>query len=80
MCVCVCLSRVTAALLLTITSKDAPTNPRGIPYAPFVDNVEDYVTNRTEVEGTLKTFQEMISYVLPSLQSSDSTKPMPRAG
>ncbi|EOD48134.1 putative prefoldin subunit [Neofusicoccum parvum] len=43
------------------SSKDAPTNPRGIPYAPFVDRVEDYVTTRAEVEGTLKSFQEMIS-------------------
>ncbi|KAF2838512.1 Prefoldin, subunit 3 [Patellaria atrata CBS 101060] len=42
-------------------SKDAPTNPRGIPYAPFVDKVEDYVSSRAEVEGTLKSFQEMIS-------------------
>ncbi|KAE8449996.1 hypothetical protein EG329_007135 [Mollisiaceae sp. DMI_Dod_QoI] len=39
----------------------APTNPRGIPYAPFVDKVEDYVTSRAEVETTLKNFQEMIS-------------------
>lgn len=44
-------------------SKDAPTNPRGIPFAPFVDNVEDYVSTRADVEGTLKSFQEMISYV-----------------
>ncbi|KAI9843074.1 MAG: peptide chain release factor 1 [Sclerophora amabilis] len=43
-------------------SKDAaPTNPRGIPFAPFVDKVEDYVSSRAEVEGTLKNFQEMIS-------------------
>ncbi|CZT23316.1 related to prefoldin subunit 3 [Ramularia collo-cygni] len=42
-------------------SKDAPTNPRGIPYAPFVDKVEDYVTTRADVEGALKSFQEMIS-------------------
>ncbi|TAQ89849.1 hypothetical protein B7494_g1808 [Chlorociboria aeruginascens] len=39
----------------------APTNPRGIPYAPFVDKVEDYVTSRADVETTLKSFQEMIS-------------------
>ncbi|KAF4629013.1 hypothetical protein G7Y89_g9136 [Cudoniella acicularis] len=39
----------------------AATNPRGIPYAPFVDKVEDYVTSRVEVETTLKKFQEMIS-------------------
>lgn len=41
----------------------APTNPRGIPYAPFVDKVEDYVTTRADVEATLKSFQEMIAYV-----------------
>lgn len=46
------------------SSKDAPTNPRGIPYAPFVDRVEDYVASRAEVEATLKNFQEMISCVL----------------
>jgi hypothetical protein len=28
-----------------------------------VDNVEDYVASRAEVEGVLKNFQEMISYV-----------------
>ena len=39
----------------------APTNPRGIPYAPFVDKVEDYVSSREDVEKTLKSFQEMIS-------------------
>ncbi|KIL91712.1 hypothetical protein FAVG1_05329 [Fusarium avenaceum] len=44
------------------SSKDAtPTNPRGIPYAPFVDKVEDYVTTRDDVEPTLRSFQEMIS-------------------
>jgi len=39
----------------------APTNPRGIPEAPFVDNVEDYVSSREQVETTLRNFQEMIS-------------------
>ncbi|RDL32536.1 Prefoldin subunit 3 [Venustampulla echinocandica] len=39
----------------------AATNPRGIPYAPFVDKVEDYVASRADVETTLKKFQEMIS-------------------
>ncbi|CAD6455203.1 ddb3c8b4-5ce5-49f8-b909-f7579081a500 [Sclerotinia trifoliorum] len=44
------------------TKKDvARTNERGIPYAPFVDRVEDYVTVRADVEPTLKRFQEMIS-------------------
>ncbi|KAI9147747.1 putative prefoldin subunit 3 [Paramyrothecium foliicola] len=37
------------------------TNPRGIPYAPFVDKVEDYVATRSDVEPTLRSFQEMIS-------------------
>ena len=31
-----------------------PTNPRGIPSAPFVDKVEDYVSSRQEVEATLR--------------------------
>ncbi|KAK3346784.1 Prefoldin subunit-domain-containing protein [Lasiosphaeria hispida] len=39
----------------------AATNPRGIPYAPFVDKVEDYVTSRADVEPTLRSFQEMIA-------------------
>ena len=47
------------------------TNPRGIPAAPFVDKVEDYVSSRAEVEQTLRSFQEMIAYVasprLPAL-------------
>lgn len=43
------------------SSKDVATNPRGIPQAPFVDKVEDYVTSREEVEPTLRRFQEMIS-------------------
>ncbi|KAJ5861466.1 uncharacterized protein N7529_008776 [Penicillium soppii] len=37
------------------------TNPRGIPVAPFIDNVNDYVSSREEVEPTLRNFQEMIS-------------------
>ncbi|KAJ5174798.1 uncharacterized protein N7482_000675 [Penicillium canariense] len=39
----------------------AQTNPRGIPVAPFIDNVSDYVSSRDEVEPTLRSFQEMIS-------------------
>ncbi|KAF3393590.1 hypothetical protein DPV78_009460 [Talaromyces pinophilus] len=44
-----------------MTSLHKRTNPRGIPYAPFVDNVSDYVSSRAEVESTLRSFQEMIS-------------------
>ncbi|KAL9602987.1 MAG: hypothetical protein Q9219_001512 [cf. Caloplaca sp. 3 TL-2023] len=43
------------------SGENTATNPRGIPYAPFVDKVEDYVSSRTEVDGTMKSFQEMIS-------------------
>lgn len=43
--------------------KDGDVNPRGIPYAPFVDKVEDYVSSRAEVDGTMKNFQELIAYV-----------------
>jgi len=39
----------------------AETNPRGIPLAPFVDSVGDYVSSRDDVEPTLRNFQEMIS-------------------
>ncbi|GJN71310.1 peptide chain release factor 1 [Purpureocillium lilacinum] len=45
----------------TSAKEATPTNPRGIPYAPFVDNVEDYVATRQDVEPTLRSFQEMIS-------------------
>ncbi|KAI4279389.1 MAG: hypothetical protein LQ337_000312 [Flavoplaca oasis] len=44
-----------------LQNKDTATNPRGIPFAPFVDKVEDYVSSRAEVDGTMKSFQEMIS-------------------
>ncbi|KAH7362063.1 prefoldin subunit 3 [Plectosphaerella cucumerina] len=47
---------------MSSAQKDAtPSNPRGIPYAPFVDKVEDYVATRADVEPTLRNFQEMIS-------------------
>ncbi|CAG7979675.1 unnamed protein product [Penicillium salamii] len=42
----------------TVTTQ---TNPRGIPVAPFIDNVSDYVSSRDDVEPTLRRFQEMIS-------------------
>lgn len=51
-----------AVLTCACSGKDAtPSNPRGIPYAPFVDKVEDYVASREDVEPTLRKFQEMIS-------------------
>ncbi|KAJ6166494.1 hypothetical protein N7470_001941 [Penicillium chermesinum] len=42
-------------------SATTQTNPRGIPVAPFIDDVNDYVSSRAEVEPTLRSFQEMIS-------------------
>lgn len=48
-------------LIQALRPNDAPTNPRGIPHAPFIDKVEDYVSSRAEVEPVLQNFQEMIS-------------------
>lgn len=36
------------------------TNPRGIPRAPFVENVTDFVKSSDQVESVLKSFQEML--------------------
>lgn len=62
-------TQTTKAMAATTTTdnKKAPTNPRGIPYAPFIEKVEDYVpqtsdraSQRQHVEATLKKFDEMI--------------------
>ncbi|KAA8899248.1 Prefoldin subunit domain-containing protein [Sphaerosporella brunnea] len=37
------------------------SNPRGIPVAPFVEDVESFVSSRSEIEPNLKKFQEMIA-------------------
>ncbi|KAI5842554.1 prefoldin subunit 3 [Morchella snyderi] len=37
------------------------TNPRGIPTAPFVEDVEAFVDSRADIEPNLKKFQEMIA-------------------
>jgi hypothetical protein len=62
---------------LTITtnsssSSTGETNPRGIPVAPFVEDVESFVTSRSQIEPNLKKFQEMIAFVLPPLLSSST--------
>ncbi|OAL46127.1 Prefoldin, subunit 3 [Pyrenochaeta sp. DS3sAY3a] len=43
------------------STQDGASNPRGIPKAIFIDRVEDYVTDRSEVESTINRFKEMIS-------------------
>ncbi|KAI9029579.1 Prefoldin subunit-domain-containing protein [Phycomyces nitens] len=40
------------------------TNPRGIPRSPFVERVEDYVSEAEPVEVVLKKFQEAVRKVL----------------
>ncbi|KAJ4293005.1 peptide chain release factor 1 [Collariella sp. IMI 366227] len=55
-----------------------PPTPRGIPSAPFVDKVEDYVTSRADVEPTLRRFQEMIAS--DALCGRDNTGAYIRAG
>ncbi|KAF9572365.1 hypothetical protein BGW38_008534, partial [Lunasporangiospora selenospora] len=37
------------------------TNPRGIPKAPFVENVEDHVSEQEPVEIVLRKFQEAVA-------------------
>ncbi|KAL7267290.1 peptide chain release factor 1 [Rhizina undulata] len=43
------------------SSTEPQTNPRGIPLAPFVDDVEKFVFSREDIEPNLKKFQEMIA-------------------
>lgn len=59
--------QTTKSMAATTDNKKAPTNPRGIPYAPFIEKVEDYIpqtsdraSQRQYVEATLKKFDEMI--------------------
>ncbi|ORX46284.1 Prefoldin, subunit 3 [Hesseltinella vesiculosa] len=42
-------------------ASDVSSNPRGIPRSPFVERVEDYVSEAEPVEVVLKKFQEAIS-------------------
>ncbi|KAH0609552.1 uncharacterized protein H6S33_013038 [Morchella sextelata] len=50
------------------SSSQEISNPRGIPTAPFVEDVEAFVDSRADIEPNLKKFQEMIAFVfsLPS--------------
>ncbi|KAF8250260.1 Prefoldin, subunit 3 [Wilcoxina mikolae CBS 423.85] len=48
------------------SSSTGETNPRGIPVAPFVEDVESFVASRSEIEPNLKKFQEMIASVSSS--------------
>ncbi|KAF7728356.1 hypothetical protein EC973_006297 [Apophysomyces ossiformis] len=44
-----------------MASAKMETNPRGIPLSPFVERVEDYVSETETVEIVLKKFQEAVS-------------------
>ena len=44
---------------------DSDANPRGIPVAPFVEDVESFVSSRAEIEPNLRKFQEMIASASP---------------
>ncbi|ODN96388.1 prefoldin subunit [Cryptococcus wingfieldii CBS 7118] len=45
--------------MATTSSKQMEVNPRGIPRAPFVDNVEEYVGGKeAEVQSTMKKFED----------------------
>lgn len=56
-----CRTEIHSGISKDAAPDKAPTNPRGIPFAPFVSSVSDYVSSRAEVESTLRSFQEMIS-------------------
>ncbi|KAI8071391.1 Prefoldin subunit-domain-containing protein [Gongronella butleri] len=43
------------------SATDVSNNPRGIPRSPFVERVEDYVSEAEPVEVVLKKFQEAVS-------------------
>lgn len=53
------------------------SNPRGIPTAPFVEDVEAFVDSRADIEPNLKKFQEMIAFVFslwpPRLPTADGS-------
>lgn len=51
------------SMLTLPRSVEAQSNPRGIPLAPFVDDVEKFVDSRADIEPNLKKFQEMIAFV-----------------
>lgn len=40
------------------------TNPRGIPRAPFVDKVEEFISGPEDINATLHKFDEMLSSLL----------------
>ncbi|KAJ6260439.1 hypothetical protein Dda_4665 [Drechslerella dactyloides] len=45
----------------TCDRAETKTNPRGIPEAPFIENVEDFVTSKQEIEPAIRKFSEMIA-------------------
>ncbi|CCH61393.1 hypothetical protein TBLA_0E03390 [Henningerozyma blattae CBS 6284] len=49
------------------------TNPRGIPEAPFVEKVEDYIKKPTDFELVFNQFQEHLSKYKFMLESKNST-------
>ncbi|KAF3161113.1 hypothetical protein TWF788_002763 [Orbilia oligospora] len=50
--------------------KDTKTNPRGIPEAPFIENVEDFVTSKQEIEPAIRKFSEMIAKYTYMMESN----------
>ncbi|RVD84539.1 uncharacterized protein DFL_006285 [Arthrobotrys flagrans] len=45
-------------------------NPRGIPEAPFIENVEDFVTSKQEIEPAIRKFSEMIAKYTYMMESN----------
>lgn len=49
------------------------TNPRGIPEAPFIEKVEDFIKNPSDFEMVFGKFQEHLSKYKFMLESKNST-------
>ncbi|KAK6359625.1 hypothetical protein TWF696_000771 [Orbilia brochopaga] len=51
-------------------NQDSKTNQRGIPEAPFIENVEDFVTSKQEIEPAIRKFSEMIAKYTYMMESN----------
>ncbi|KAF3923527.1 hypothetical protein ABW21_db0209647 [Orbilia brochopaga] len=61
---------VSASILLITCRAETKTNPRGIPEAPFIENVEDFVTSKQEIEPAIRKFSEMIAKYTYMMESN----------
>ena len=53
--------------------KPKKTNPRGIPEAPFIERVEEYVVNPDQFEQVFQAFQERLQQYKYMMESKNNT-------